>query len=447
MNYLLMILFQVFLIMLNAVFACAEIAVLSINENKLEKMANEGNKKARRLRKLTSQPAKFLATIQVAITLSGFLGSAFAAGNFASPVVSFIISLGINIPEATLHSIAVVVITLILSYFTLVFGELVPKRVAMKKAESLSLSLSGPLSVIAKLFAPLVWLLTASTNGILRLLGIDPNQNEEEVSEEDIKLMIDVGSKKGAIDSTEQEIIQNVFAFDDLTAGEIAIHRTDVVILFTEESLDEWDKTIHENRYTFYPVCSESKDNIVGVLNAKDFFRLGSEKRSMDLVMEKAVSRAYLIPEGVKADVLFSNMKKTGNRFAIVIDEYGGMAGIVTITNLLECLVGDISNDDEAQTSGKYQEITKLGEDSWSVPGESSIDEVEKELGIKLEAGGYNTFGGLVFSALGSIPADGTTLDVMLDGLSVKVTEIEDHQLVSSIVTVIKENNDEQEEE
>ena len=273
-SILFMILLQVFLILLNAVFASAEIAVISINDAKLAQMAAEGDKRAVRLARLTSQPARFLATIQVAITLSGFLGSAFAAENFSDGLVNWLVSLGVGIPAATLDAIAVVIITLVLSYFTLIFGELVPKRVAMRKAESLALGISGLISAIAKLFAPIVWFLTASTNAVLRLLGIDPNAEEETVSEEEIRMMVDVGSQKGTIDHEEKQFIQNVFEFDDLTAGEIATHRTDLTILWLEESMEEWAATIHNSRHTRYPVCGESADDVVGILNAKDYFRL-----------------------------------------------------------------------------------------------------------------------------------------------------------------------------
>ncbi len=222
----LMLLLQLVLIAFNAVFACAEIAVISMNDNKLAKLAEAGDKRAIRLARLTNQPARFLATIQVAITLSGFLGSAFAAENFSDVLVGWVVSLGAQIPAATLDTIAVIVITVILSYVTLIFGELVPKRVAMRKAETLALGMASMMSAIAKLFAPIVWLLTISTNAILRLLGIDPEADDEEVSEESIRIMVDVGSEKGAIDHEEKEFIQNVFEFDDLTAGDIATHRT-----------------------------------------------------------------------------------------------------------------------------------------------------------------------------------------------------------------------------
>ena len=307
----LMLLLQVVLIALNAVFASAEIAIISMNDNKLAKMAQEGNKKAIKLAKLTSKPARFLATIQVAITLSGFLGSAFAADNFSDKLVALVMKTGINIPEKTLDSIVVILITLILSYFTLVFGELVPKRVAMRKAESLALGMASMITFISKAFAPLVFLLTASTNLVLRLMRIDPDAADDDVSEEDIRMMVDAGSEKGAIDSTEKEFIQNVFEFDDLAVEEIAVHRTEVSLLWMEESVEEWNKTINGSRHTMYPVCDETVDNIVGILNAKDYFRLSD--KSKDNILKNAVTPAYFVPESIKADVLFKNMKDSRN--------------------------------------------------------------------------------------------------------------------------------------
>ncbi len=269
-NILLLLLLQVILIALNAIFASAEIAVLSISEAKLERMAQEGNKKAKRLFKLTKEPAKFLATIQVAITLSGFLGSAFAADNFSEPLVDWIISLGVNIPRATLDAIAVIIITLILSYFTLIFGELVPKRLAMQKSEKIALGISGLVGGISFLFKPIVWFLSVSTNLVLRLCGIDPNQADDDVSEEEIKMLVDAGSEKGTIDTQEKEFIQNVFEFNDITAEEISIHRTDVSVLWTDDDPSVWESTIFEERHTLYPVCDGSPDNVIGILNAKD---------------------------------------------------------------------------------------------------------------------------------------------------------------------------------
>ena len=394
-SILFMILLQVFLILLNAVFASAEIAVISINDAKLARMAAEGDKRAVRLARLTSQPARFLATIQVAITLSGFLGSAFAAENFSDGLVYWLVSLGVGVPAATLDAIAVVIITLVLSYFTLIFGELVTKRVAMRKAESLALGISGLISAIAKLFAPIVWFLTASTNAVLRLLGIDPNAEEETVSEEEIRMMVDVGNQKGTIDHEEKQFIQNVFEFDDLTAGEIATHRTDLTILWLEESMEEWAATIHNSRHTRYPVCGESADDVVGILNAKDYFRLTD--RSREAVLEQAVETPYLVPDSVKADVLFRNMKGGCHPLAVVLDEYGGMTGIVTINDLVEQLVGDLG--DEGLCSQPLPIIEALDASTWKIRGEAPLDEVAQALGISLPCDKFDTFNGLVFAA------------------------------------------------
>ena len=425
-----MILLQVFLIALNAVFASAEIAVISINDAKLAQMAADGDKRALRLARLTSQPARFLATIQVAITLSGFLGSAFAAENFSDGLVRWLVSLGVGVPAATLDAIAVVIITLILSYFTLIFGELVPKRVAMRKAESLALGISGLISTIATLFAPIVWFLTISTNAVLRLLGIDPNAEEETVSEEEIRMMVDVGTQKGTIDHEEKQFIQNVFEFDDLTAGEIATHRTDLTILWLEESMEEWAHTIHNSRHTRYPVCGKSADDVVGILNAEDYFRLTDRSRAC--VMERAVEPVYFVPESVKADVLFRNMKGGRHPLAVVLDEYGGMTGIVTINDLVEQLVGDLG--DEGLCSQPLPLIEALDASTWKIRGEAPLDEVAQALGISLPCDKFDTFNGLVFGALAVIPLDGDTVEVETCGLAIHVTSIRGHQVESALV-------------
>lgn len=437
-----MILLQVILIGLNAVFACAEIAVISMNDSKLAKLAAEGDKRAVRLARLTSQPARFLATIQVAITLSGFMGSAFAAENFSDGLVNWLIGLGVSVPRATLDAFSVVVITIILSYFTLIFGELVPKRVAMRKAEALALGMSALISGIAAIFKPIVWFLTASTNGILRLIGIDPNAEDDEVSEEEIRMMVDVGSEKGAIDHEEKQFIQNVFEFDDLTAGEIATHRTEISLLWMEESMEEWEQTIHNSRHTLYPVCKESADNIVGILNAKDYFRL--EDKSQDNVMKNAVKLAYFVPESVKADILFRNMKHSHNKLAVVLDEYGGMVGIVTLNDLVEQLVGDLGDDELPEE--EIQLIEQIDSRTWKIHGDALLEDVAKTLSVTLPTEDYDTFNGLIFDALGAIPQDGEEAEVETAGLTIKVTEILDHQIKIAIVCVndpmISENED-----
>ena len=439
----LLLLIQVVLIALNAIFACAEIAVLSVNEAKLTKLAEQGNRKAKRLMRLTEQPAKFLATIQVAITLSGFLGSAFAAENFSDTLVDWLLGLGAPIPAATLDAIAVVLITLILSYFTLVFGELVPKRIAMKKSEQLALGISGLISGISSVFKPIVWLLSVSTNAVLRLMGIDPNEEEEQVSEEEIRMMVDVGSEIGTIDHQEKEFIQNVFEFDDTTAGEIATHRTDVTILWMEDSDEEWERIIYENHHTRYPVCEDSPDHIVGILNAKNYFRL--KDRSRQSVMEAAVRPAYFVPETVTADVLFRNMKKNNAPLAVVLDEYGGMVGIVTVNDLVEELVGELS-DDMPQEQEHDIHIEQIGELTWEVRGNIALSEIEKALDITFEEEEYDTFTGLVFDNLGQVPQDGKQ-DIRMEynRLKIHVTYIEDHQVEKATIELIPLPEEEEE--
>lgn len=433
---LFMILLQVFLILLNAVFACAEIAVISVNDAKLAQLAAAGDRRAVRLARLTSQPARFLATIQVAITLSGFLGSAFAAENFSDRLVSWLVGLGVGVPAATLDAAAVVIITLILSYFTLIFGELVPKRVAMGKAEALALGISGLISAIARLFAPIVWFLTVSTNAVLRLLGIDPNAEEEAVSEEEIRMMVDVGSQKGTIDHEEKQFIQNVFEFDDLTAGEIATHRTDLTILWMEESMEEWAHTIRESRHTRYPVCGESADDVVGILNTQDYFRLTDQSR--ETVLERAVEPAYFVPERVKADVLFRNMREEGRAMAVVLDEYGGMTGILTLSDLVEQLVGELGQEETEEPL-----IQAVEPGTWKVRGEAPLEEVAQTLGVSLPCREYDTFNGLVFGALAVIPQDGDTVEVETQGLCIQVTHIRNHQVESALVTLAREDTKE----
>ncbi|MBQ7957910.1 MAG: HlyC/CorC family transporter [Clostridia bacterium] len=437
------ILLQVVHIFLNAVFASAEIAVISFNANKLAQMAKDGNKKAKRLVKLTDQPAKFLSTIQVAITLSGFLGSAFAADTFSEKLVNWASQFNLPVKVSVLDSVSVIVITIILSYFTLVFGELVPKRLAMKKTEKVAFGVSGLMAVCAKIFAPIVWILTKSTNVILRLFGIDPNAEDNEVTEEEIRLMVDAGTESGNIDLDEQEIITNVFEFDNITAGEVATHRTEISFLWVEESDEEWEETIFSSRHSLYPVCDESVDNVVGVLNTKDYFRLRDKSR--ENVMKEAVRPANFVPENARADVLFERMKHSRDHFAVVLDEYGGMTGIVTINDLLEELVGDI--DDEFEDKPE-EEIKKVDSETWAIGGNVSIEDVEDALGIDIDDQyDSDTFGGFIFGVLGTIPEDGTQVELQAEGLNIKVTEIAEHRVVKALVCFIDPPKEEEDEE
>lgn len=423
------LLLQVVLIAMNAVFASAEIAVISMNDAKMKRMALNGDKRAERLIYLTDQPARFLATIQVAITLAGLLGSAFAAENFAGELAQFLKNSGVEASLSFLRSLCVFIITLILAYFNLVFGELVPKRVAMKNAEKLALGMSGMLKLVSKLFAPLVWLLSASTNGMLRLIGIDPEDEEEVISEEEIFMMLDQGSEKGTIDLEESTFIRNVFAFDDIAVEQACTHRVDVVMLEIEDDMETWEKTILENRFTYFPICGEDSDDILGVLDTKSYFRM--KERSRELVMEEAVEKPYFVPETMKSDVLLRNMRKNRRHFALVLDEYGGLSGVITLRDLVQLLIGDMLNDAEEE------EIKSIGEDTWRIIGSASLEDVSDALNIPLPIDEYETYGGFIFSELGKIPEDGSQFTIVACGMEIHVKEVQNHRIGETVVRVL----------
>ncbi|MDR1306718.1 MAG: hemolysin family protein [Treponema sp.] len=425
------LLLQFCLIMVNAVFACAEIALISISDTKLEKMSADGDKRAKRLLALTKQPARFLATIQVGITLAGFLGSAFAADNFSEKITAWAVAQGIPIPISTIKVISVVIITVILSFFTLVLGELVPKRVAMKKADTLALIMSGLILTISRVFAPVVWLLTRSTNGILRLLRIDPETEDSIITEEEIRLMIDAGSARGAINANEKEIIHNVFEFDDIGAAEIMTHRRYVTFLDLRDDDEKWETIIKENRHRLYPLCDGDPDRITGVLSAGDYLRL--DQRDRRNVLARAVRPPQLVPATVKADQLFRNMKKKHDHFALVIDEYGSMLGIVTMNDLLELLVGDL---DYHVSTAERPAIETLGPGAWRINGAASLDRVVRETGRSLPVDQYDTFAGFVFSVLGRVPPDGEQSEFEDCGLKIRVIRIKDRRLEEALVTL-----------
>lgn len=425
-----MLLLQVALIFCNAVFACAEIAVISMNDTKLMRLAEQGDKRAVRLSKLTRQPARFLATIQVAITLSGFIGSAFAADNFSDPLVELLLGLGIHMKRGTLDTIAVLVITLILSYLTLVFGELVPKRIAMRKAEKMALQMSSLVSGISKLFAPIVWLLTASTNGVLRLFGIDPNQEDDQMSEEEIRMLLEEGRQRGVIDQDENDIIQNVFEFNDTSAQEIATHRKDMVVLWLEDNVETWENCIRSNPHTYYPVCEESVDDIIGILDSKLYYRLHLKKKTE--VIKQAIRAPYFVPETIRANVLFQKMKEAKNYFAVVIDEYGGVDGIVTMNDLIEQLLGDFITQ---QPGEQKEEIRQIDDHTWELRGSALIGDIEEELDCTLPKNQYDTFNGLIFEMLGKVPDDGSHYELDLGMIHISIKEVYNHKVLSAIAS------------
>ena len=431
MQYILPIIIQILLIIANALFAAAEIATISINQVKLEKLADDGNKKAKKLLKLRKNSSKFLSTIQVAITFAALLGSAFAADSFAEPLTAwfntlpFMIGSGIVIPE----TVFLIIVTVILSFVSIVLGELVPKRIAMKYAEKVAFALLGMLSFVSVIFAPFVWILTKTTNLILRLFKIKPNEEEEAASEEELRLMLDTSSEHGEINTLENEMIQNIFEFDDISISEVFTHRKKVSFLNREDSIDDWKKTIAETRHGYYPICGETVDDIIAILNTKKFFRHECKNKAM--AMRLASEKPYFVPENMKADMLFNNMKETKNYFAVVVDEYGGINGVITMHDLLELLVGDM--DDKEDTV--IIEIEQLEDNEWRILGLASIEEINEMLDLHIADEDYDTFGGYILSLLGEIPEDGATFELETDELKIKVESVIDHTIDSTLVT------------
>lgn len=432
------VILQALLIFINAVFASAEIAVISMNETRLKHMVQEGNKQAEKLSALIEQPAKFLSTIQVAITLAGLLGGAFAADHFADPLVFKLKELGVAFPDHVLRSVVVLLITLILTYFSLVFGELVPKRIAMKKTEKMALEMSGMLSLVSVIFAPLVWLLTASTNLVLKLMGINPNEEEDVVTEEDIRMMLAEGNEQGTIQDEERWMIKNIFEFDDTTAGQISTHKRETICLYMEDSEEEWAGVIQQSRHTYYPICGENQDDIVGILNTKIYFR--SEQKDRDLIMKQAVEKPFFVPEEMRANALFNQMKQTRNYFAVVLDEYGCMFGIVTIHDLIETLVGELEDE---KGPAEPADIERLDENTWRIQGNTSLEDVAECFGVKLPTETYDTFSGFVSEIIGRIPEEGEHFVCESEGLQIEVMNVKNHIVDYALVKKRQEESKE----
>ncbi|MCI5929161.1 MAG: hemolysin family protein [Pseudoflavonifractor capillosus] len=420
-------LLQLILILVNAYFAATEIAVISLNENVLRREAEEGDKKAAKLLKIVEAPTRFLSTIQIGITLAGFLGSAFAADNFAGRIRDWAV-LKWQLDAATaaaVNTLAVILITIILSFFTLVLGELVPKRLAMQKTEEVARFTCGVVSFLSAVMRPLIWLLTVSTNGMLRLLHIDPNAEEDEVSEEEIRMMMDIGEEKGAIESGEKEMIDNIFEFNNMTAEEVMIHRTDVVMLWAQDSDEEIIRTIRETGLTRFPVYEEDADDVIGILNTRTYLLNAREAQPKPL--RELLTPAYFVPESVRTDALFRDMQAKKIHMAIVVDEYGGTSGIITMEDLLEEIVGNIYDEFDPQDE---QEIVPLGENQWRIAGSADLEEVAEALGVELpEDEEYDTLGGLVFAQLAVIPEDGSHPEVDVCGLHIRVEELNDRRV------------------
>lgn len=413
------------LIVLNAFFAASEIALISINQNKIKLLADDGDKKAKQIQKVLSEPSRFLATIQIGITLAGFLASAFAAESFAGRLVNLIKRTQIPIAENVLKTAAVIIITIILSYFTLVLGELAPKRLAMKKAEQIAFLVVAPLYFLSLGAAPFVKLLTTSTNFVVRLFGIDPLADERQITEEEIRMLVDVGGERGAIDETEKEMINNIFEFDNKVVSEIMTHRTDIVGIPITASLKDIIEVINETKFTRYPVYEDDIDNIVGILNIKDLIQL-LEGRDENFSLEKIMRQPYFVPASKKTDELLRELQNRKTHLAVAIDEYGGTAGIVTMEDLIEEIVGNIFDEyDEVE-----KEFEKLDENTFIINGVASLERVTNVLEVDLPVDDYDTLSGFLLGQLGRIPQEEEKPVIEFEGVVFKVEEMAEKRIV-----------------
>ncbi|MDP4117723.1 MAG: hemolysin family protein [Bacillota bacterium] len=426
------LLLQIVLILLNAFFAATEIAVISLNETNVRKKAEYGDGKAKKMLKMVTEPTTFLSTIQIGITLAGFLGSAFAADSFSGPLVHLFTKIwGTNaIPAKTVNTIAVVLITLILSYFTLVFGELVPKRIAMRNAEKLARGVCGAITAVSVLLQPIIWLLSVSTNGVLRLLSINPHETGEDVSEEDIMNMVDAGQENGSIDLAAKEMIENIFEFDDITAEGIMVPRTEMLVAWLDYSAEDILELIEKRKFSRIPICGESIDDIVGILYTRDFLLACREGNDIDF--RGLIHEAKFVPGTTHANVLFHKMQKEKSHMFIVIDEYGGTAGLVTMEDLIEVLLGKIYDEkDLADTP----DITLLDQNKWKISGNAPMDTVLKKLKIDLPSQDFNTFGGFIMNYLSYIPGKEDHPEFEAHGLRIKVLSMYEKRVKWAEVT------------
>ena len=424
------------LILVNAFFAAAEIAVLSLSDARLKKQAGSGDKQAARLLVLTHDPDYFLSAIQIAITLAGFLSSAFAADSFSHPLVELLVDdLGFTaIPAGTLNSVMVVLITLALSYFSLVLGELVPKRIAMKKTEAVARFTVGAVSAVAAVCRPVIWLLSKSTDAVLRLLRVDPRAETGDVGVEEILMVVDQGEEHGAIAPMEKELIGNILAFSGTAVRDVMVHRTDMVTVRLDDSCETiWNVILTSGR-SHFPVCREDADHIVGILHARDFLLSAREEHPAPL--GKLLRPVCFVPESVRADVLLREMQHSKTRLAVVVDEYGGTSGLVTMEDLLEQIVGNICNGSDP---GEEQDMEQMEPGVWRVSGSCALERVAGALGAEVPGGEYDTLGGLVFAQLPRVPEDGSRLEVDACGLHIRVLSFTGRRVGQALVSKLEQ--------
>lgn len=424
------ILLLIVLIALNAFFAASEIAIVSLNDAKLEKMANEGNKKAKTLYSMTEKPTKFLSTIQIGVTLSGFLSSAVAADTFADYIV--ILFKNVDISPSTVRLVSIFVITLLLTFVTLIFGELLPKRIAMKNPEKVSFMVVGPVSFCYKIFKPLVWLVSKAVDSIGKAFGIGETDGQQEYSEEEIRIMVDAGNEKGLIEDGEKQMINNVFELNDRTVGEVMTHRTDMVTLQIDDEFDKVMNTFEESGYSRIPVYSDDIDSVEGILYIKDLFKYCIDKDKKPFHIKDYLRDVLFVYENMKCDDLLPLFQKNKVQIAIVLDEYGGTYGLITMEDLLESIVGNIQDEyDEDE-----DEIEKVNEDHYIVDGATLIEEVSDLIGIHLDDSENDTIGGLVMDKLGHVPEPDEQASVKIGSATFTVKSM-DEQSIDKIDIVV----------
>lgn len=413
------------LVIINAFFAMSEIAIISLNDNVVDKQAEDGNKKAKKVKKLTENPSNFLSTIQIGVTLAGFLTSASASSSFAAGLTEKLVALGTPISAKVINGISVVLITVIMSYFSLVFGELAPKRMAMQKPEKIAYSVVGILLVVKTITAPFVKVLSASTNLIVRLCGFDPNANEESVTEEEIRMMVDVGQEKGVIEDIQKEMIDNIFDFDDIDVSDIMTHRTDMFAVEDTDSLEQVVSISIEHGYSRIPVFHEDPDNIIGIVYIKDLLKYISSSLPKDKGPKDVMREAYYVPFSKSCGALFNEMCEKHMQMAVVVDEYGGTAGIVTMEDLLEAIVGNIQDEYDNED----EEIVEVSENVFTIDGTAYIEEVNELVGDIIPEGDYDTLGGFLISRLGYLPKDGDMTEVEFENLKFTILNVEDRRI------------------
>ncbi|OQA49568.1 MAG: Magnesium and cobalt efflux protein CorC [Firmicutes bacterium ADurb.Bin300] len=415
-----------FLIIVNAFFAMSEIAIISLNDNKIERMAEEGHKKAKLVMRLTQNSSRFLSTIQIGVTLAGFLTSASAATSFADALSTSISQRLTSVPQGFIHGACVVLITVIISYFSLVLGELAPKRIAMQIPERISFAVAPVLLFTAKITKPLVKLLSLSTNAVVRLFGLDPNASVENVTEEEIKMMVDVGEEKGVIEFVQREMINNVFEFNDLDAGDIMTHRTDMVAVDADDtSFEEFVRLAIDTGFSRIPIYDEDPDNIIGVIYVKDLLGYVGKQLPGKNTLKSIMRDAYYIPETKPCGEIFAEMSTKRIQMAIVVDEYGGTAGILTLEDLVEAIMGNILDEYDNEDD----EISQIDEYTFTIDGTADLDEVNELIGAELPEGEYDTLGGYIISRLRYLPKDGEMNTVKYKNVTFTVLNVDERRI------------------